>query len=64
MKEYNTYHTDFEKEQQARDIAKKSVGEIIREHRTKKGLTQDTLAAALYVTPQAISRWETGVSHK
>ena len=60
MKEQNAYHTDFEKEQQAKDIAKKSVGEIIREHRTKKGLTQDTLAAALYVTPQAISRWETG----
>ena len=42
------------------EFAKKSIGEIIREARQKKGLKQDALATALHVTPQAISRWETG----
>ena len=47
-------------EQLAKDLSKKSVGEIIREARQRKGLKQDALAAELHVTPQAISRWETG----
>ncbi len=49
-----------ENEQRAKDLAKRSVGEIIREARQKKGLKQDALAAELHVTPQAVSRWETG----
>lgn len=34
------------------------IGAIIRKLRTEKNITQDTLAAAIGVTPQAISRWE------
>ena len=34
--------------------------EIIYELRTKNGLSQDELAQKLFVTRQAVSRWETG----
>ena len=34
--------------------------DMIRELRTKKGLSQDELAEKVFVTRQAVSRWETG----
>lgn len=36
---------------------------MIRRLRTEKGLSQDELAEKLFVTRQAVSRWENGVSH-
>ena len=37
--------------------------DMIRELRTKKGLSQDELAEKVFVTRQAVSRWENGGSH-
>lgn len=37
--------------------------EILLELRTKRGLSQEQLAEQVHVTRQAVSRWETGVSH-
>ena len=36
--------------------------DMIRELRTKKDLSQDELAEKVFVTRQAVSRWENGVS--
>ena len=33
---------------------------IIQQLRTQKGLSQEELAAKVFVTRQAVSRWETG----
>lgn len=35
-------------------------GEIIRKLRRSNGLTQDEMAEKLFVTRQAVSRWENG----
>lgn len=38
------------------------ISEIIKEARTKKGMTQQELADCVYVTRQTISKWELGKS--
>lgn len=37
--------------------------QVILQLRTAKGVSQEELAAKVYMTRQAVSRWETGVSH-
>ena len=41
----------------------KNIGENIRELRIKKNMTQKELAERIFVTPQAISKWERGVGY-
>lgn len=40
-----------------------NIGEVIKNKRQKRKLTQMELAELLKVTPQAVSRWEMGDLH-
>ena len=44
------------------EVIKLETKEVILELRTKNGLSQEQLAEKVFVTRQAVSRWETGVS--
>ena len=37
-----------------------SIGQVIKAHRVKKKMTQEELGALVYVSKQAVSKWETG----
>lgn len=39
------------------------LGEVICQYRQSRKMTQDEFASRLGVTPQAVSKWERGVSH-
>ncbi len=41
---------------------KRSLGEVLKEHRTRCKMTQEFVAEALGVTRQAVSKWESGRS--
>lgn len=40
-----------------------NIGDIIKSKRQKKNMAQTELAEKLNVTPQAVSRWEMGISY-
>lgn len=46
-----------------KEVLSMEIGNVIRGYRLLKNMTQEELGAALIVTPQAVSRWETGVSY-
>ena len=41
----------------------KSLGEVLKKHRTECRMTQEFVAEAIGVSRQAVSKWESGVSH-
>ncbi len=45
-----------------KNCIKKSLGERIKEHRTRCNMTQEFVAESIGVTRQAVSKWETGAS--
>lgn len=44
-------------------IIKKSLGEVLKQHREECKMTQEFVAESIGVSRQAVSKWETGVSH-
>lgn len=45
-----------------KSAVRKSLGEILKEHRTRCHMTQEFVAEHLGVSRQAVSKWETGTS--
>lgn len=45
-----------------RDIVRKSLGEVLKEHRQRCQMTQEFVAEHLGVSRQAVSKWENGTS--
>lgn len=43
-------------------IDQKELGQLIKELRERKGMTQNELAASLNLSDRTISKWETGLS--
>ncbi len=43
-------------------VLRRSLGEALRDHRQRCGMTQEFVAEALGVSRQAVSKWETGVA--
>ena len=46
----------------APESAKRPLSEILRELRTRAGMTQEYVAEALDISRQAVSKWESGAS--
>lgn len=42
-------------------IIKKSLGEVLKNHRTKNKMTQEFVAEAVSVSRQSVSKWEQGI---
>lgn len=45
-----------------KENVKRSLGEVIKEHRTNCKMTQEFVAEALGVSRQAVSKWESGIT--
>ena len=43
-------------------IIKKSLGEVLKNHRTKNKMTQEFVAETIGVSRQPVSKWEQGIS--
>ena len=44
------------------EILRRSLGEVLKDHRQQSGMTQEYVAEALGVSRQAVSKWETGAA--
>lgn len=42
--------------------AKRTLGQVLKDHRTRCGMTQAFVAEAVCVSRQAVSKWESGAS--
>ena len=44
------------------EIIRRSLGEALKDHRQRCGMTQEFVAESLSVSRQAVSKWETGAA--
>ena len=55
-------YLDSSPQRQESQILRRSLGEVLKEHRTRCGMTQEFVAEALGVSRQAVSKWENGTA--
>ena len=49
-------------QRQESQILRRSLGEVLKEHRTRCSMTQEFVAESLNVSRQAVSKWENGTA--
>ena len=49
-------------QQQEETLLRRSLGEVLRDHRTRCGMTQEFVAESMGVSRQAVSKWENGTA--
>lgn len=55
-------YLDSSPQRQESQILRRSLGEVLKEHRTRCAMTQEFVAESLGVSRQAVSKWENGTA--
>ena len=55
-------YLNSEPQRQEAAILRRSLGEVLKDHRTRCSMTQEFVAASLDVSRQAVSKWENGTA--
>ena len=55
-------YLDSEPQRREETILRRSLGEVLKEHRTRCAMTQEFVAEAMGVSRQAVSKWENGTA--
>ena len=49
-------------QRQEENVLRRSLGEVLKDHRTRCGMTQEFVAESMGVSRQAVSKWENGTA--
>ena len=55
-------YLNSEPQRQEQQIIRRSLGEVLKEHRLRCAMTQEFVAEAMGVSRQAVSKWENGTA--
>ena len=55
-------YLNSEPQRQEQQIIRRSLGEVLKEHRIRCAMTQEFVAEAMGVSRQAVSKWENGTA--
>lgn len=59
---YKGFRKENVPHKQETERVRRSLGEVLKDHRGRCGMTQEFMAEALGVSRQAVSKWENGTS--
>ena len=55
-------YVDDKPQRRESEILRRSLGEVLKDHRTSCGMTQEFVAEGIGVSRQAVSKWENGTA--